>query len=94
MTTIQPPPLTPDDVTRRGQEIYLTELKDPLEGSHPGSYVVIEVISKKHFVDPDLVVAVQKAKKEFPDSLFFIVQIGKLQATTVKQQKDPYAWLF
>lgn len=85
--------VNPDEVTRLGQEIYFNELKDTLEKSHLGEYVVIEVKTKKHFIDSDLVVAAQKAKKEFPDSIFFIVQIGKLQVVSIKQKQE-YAWLF
>lgn len=94
MNTIQQSTLSPDEITRRGQEIYLSELKDTLEKAHFGEYVVIEVTTKKNYIDQDLVIAVQKAKKEFPDSLFFIVQVGKLQAASVKQKRDSYAWLF
>ena len=86
--------LNPDEVTRTGQEIYLKELKDALEQSHLGEYVVIEVKTKKYFVNSDLVTAIQKAKKEFPDSLFFIVQIGKLRPPSIQQKKESYAWLF
>ena len=88
------PSLTPEDITRIGQEIYLNELKENLEQSHLGEYVVIEVKTKKYFINPDLVTAIQKAKKEFPDSLFFIVQIGKLQVPSIQQKKESYAWLF
>lgn len=87
------PNINPDEVTRLGQKIYFDELKDTLEKSHLGEYVVIEVKTKKYFTDPDLVVAAQKARKEFPDTIFFIVQIGKLQATSIKQ-KQSYAWIF
>ena len=88
------PSLTPEEITRIGQETYLNELKENLEQSHLGEYVVIEVKTKKYFINPDLVTAIQKAKKEFPDSLFFIVQIGKLQTPSIQQKKESYAWLF
>lgn len=94
MNTMLFQPLSPDEITKRGEEIYINELKDKLEKNRLGNYVVIEVKTKKHFVNKDLVAALEAAKKKFPQDLFFIVQIGKLRTTLLKNQYQQYDWLF
>lgn len=71
--------MSPGEITQRGEEIYINELKEKLEAGNNGEYVVIEVGSKEYFVNRDLVVALKEARERFPDKLFFIVQIGALQ---------------
>ena len=70
---------SPDYVTQRGEEIYLNELRSELEANHFGEYAVIEVNTKKHFIDQDLTVALKDAEVAFPNTLFYIVKIGTLQ---------------
>lgn len=82
---------SPQYVTQLGKQIYLDELRQDLEKQHFGEYVVIEVESKKHFVNKDLTAALQEAEKEFPNKLFYIVRIGTLQ----KMQKlVAHDWVF
>lgn len=83
-----------EDITRLGEEFYLNQLKSKLENSNNGDYVVIDVQSKKYFIDRDLMIALNQARKKFPDRLFFIVQIGTLQASTMNYKKDNYGLLF
>lgn len=84
----------PEEITKKGEEIYFNELKDKLEKNHNGDYMVLEVESKEHFVDKDLVHALETARAKFPDKLFFIVQIGSLQKSTMNYKKENYGWLF
>jgi hypothetical protein len=41
---------------------------------YSGQYAVIDVEQKKYRVDPDRLVAIEKAQKDFGDKLFYIVQ--------------------
>jgi hypothetical protein len=68
-----------DYITKVGAEYYFHELKDELEEKEKGNYLVMEVESKEYFLDEDLLKAIEKAEKKFPDKLFFIVQVGTLQ---------------
>lgn len=86
--------MSPDEITKLGEEIYINDLKDKLEKTRLGHYAVIEVKTKKHFVNQDLVAALETARKKFPKELFFIVQIGKLRETLFKDQSLRYDWLF
>lgn len=86
--------ITPDELTRRGEETYFNDLKDKLEKSNNGEFVVIEVESKDYFVDKDLMVALEKAKAKYKDKLFFIVQIGSLQRQALNYKQEQHGWLF
>lgn len=89
------PSPSPSEITQKGGQIYLQELKGQLEKSHVGEYVVIEVESKQHFVNKDLALALNQARKKFPDRLFFIVQIGTLSQPAISLKKtDAHEWLF
>ena len=89
-----PQSITPEELNRRGESIYFNQLKDKLEKRNNGDYVVIEVESGDHFVNKDLMIALNKAKAKHKDKLFFIVQIGSLQKPNLSFKKEKYAWLF
>ncbi len=76
-----------DYISNTGIEYYLQELKDKLEKTAKGKYLVLEVESKKYFIDDDLLNAIECAEQKFPDKLFFIVQIGTLQEPFVFQKE-------
>ena len=60
-----------------------------------GEYVVIDVDTKHYFVDSDSLVALEKAKKKYPDKIFFSVIVGSLNSTTINFRKNQsYAWTF
>lgn len=88
------PSPSPSDVTQEGNEIYLNELKDKLERKHLGEYVVIEVESKKHFINPDLTKALEEATQAFPNKIFHIIKIGDLQRVSQMKSSNKYGWLF
>lgn len=70
---------SPEEVSRLGEDFYFRELKDTLEKTSKGEYVVIEVESKRYFVNKDLLKALEDAKREFSERIFHIIQIGTLQ---------------
>ena len=80
-------------VTKIGEKYYLENLKDKLEKTNIGDFLVLEVDSKKYFINKDLMIALSQAQKKFPNSLFFIVQIGTLQNPTMNYKKENYGWL-
>ncbi len=83
-----------NELTEKGKQIYLDELKDKLEKTHMGELMVLDVESKRYFLDKDPVVAVEKARKEFPGKLFFMVRIGTFREPPANLKKsDHYAWL-
>jgi hypothetical protein len=73
-------------ITQLGTEYYLSELREKLEHEHMNEYVVIEPLSKRYYVDEDLLLAIQEAEQEFPDSFFTIIKIGSLKQPTAAYQ--------
>ena len=84
--------LSVEEVTDLGRKYYFEVLQERLEITNSGNYLVLEPLSKKTFIDPDLTKAIQQARLEYPDTLFYIVQIGQLHKPTVN--KVSYAWSF
>lgn len=83
-----------EEVTKVGEKYYFDNLKDKLEKTNNGDFLVIEVESRKYFINKDLMLALNQAKTKFPDKLFFIVQIGTLQKQPMNYKKENYGWLF
>jgi len=82
-----------NEIARIGREFYINELKDKLEKTKMGHYVVTEVESKEYFVDRDLKKAIDRARKKFPNKLFHIVRVGDLHSLA-KNDEQKNAWLF
>ena len=86
--------LSLEEITKAGEKLYFDKLKEKLEKENMGQYVVIDVEQKKYHVDSDRLVAVQKARRDFGDKLFYIVQIGSIQNPSVNFTTEKYAWNF
>ena len=86
--------LSLEEITTAGEKLYFEEYKDILEKEYMGQYAVFDVKNKKYTVDPDRLAAVLKAKKEFGDKLFYIIQIGSIQRQDTNYSAKKYAWNF
>jgi len=84
---------TLEEISTNGAKIY-ADLRESLEKEHMGEYVVIDVDNGKYVTDPDRLAAVEKAKKDFGDKLFYIVQIGSTQTSNTNFSSNTYAWNF
>lgn len=69
-------PLTPQQVSEKGQQIYNEKLKSELEPDNRGKFLVIEVESGEFFLGDTIIEALQKAKDKYPTKLFHTVRIG------------------
>ena len=93
-TNISTTAYSPEEIAQIGGKFYFDELKDVLENEKRGQYAVIDVVNKKYVVDPDKLVALDRAEKEFGKQLFYIIQVGNLQKPTTNFKKRLYAWQF
>ncbi len=89
---MNPPNISLEEITRRGEKLYVEVWKNILEKEHTGEYAVIDVDQQKYQVDADRLAAIEKAKKEFGDKLFYIVQIGNTQHPSMNYVAKKYAW--
>ena len=83
-----------EEIVRAGEKFYFDELKEKLESENMGQYAVIDVEQKQYRVDPNELVAIQKAQQDFGNKLFFIVQIGNLKYPSTNFMTKKYAWDF
>ncbi len=86
--------LSLEEITKLGEKLYLEDFKEIFEKQYMGQYAVIDVEQKKYQIDPDRLVAIEKAKKEFGDKLFYIIQIGDTQQPSINYSAKRYAWNF
>ncbi len=84
--------LSLEEITKMGQKFYVEKLKMKLEQKHMGEYVVIDVDKKKYKIDADRLAAVEKARKEYGEKLFYIVQIGSDAIPSINYTEKEYAW--
>ncbi len=88
------PYLSLEEITELGEKLYLEELKDIFEKEFMGQYAVIDVEKKQYQIDPDRLVAIDKAIKYFGDKIFYIIQIGNTQRPSMNYSAKKYAWIF
>lgn len=87
-------PISLEELTKLGEKFYTEELKAKLERENLGQYVVIDVEEKKYKVNADRLTAVEEARKDFGDKLFYIIQIGSIQNPSINFTAKRYAWNF
>ena len=87
--------LSPNQISERGQKIYQEKLKPILEPSQNGKFAAIEVEVGEYFLGDTVLEVLEKAKKSFPQSIFYTVRVGYdgvyKMATTLK--KDFFLWM-
>lgn len=83
-----------EELARLGREFYFKELQDVLEKDFMGQFAVLDVEQKKYTVDPNQLEAIKKARKEFGEKLFYIVQIGDFRRPAGNFSPERYAWHF
>ena len=72
----KPKPVGTKRIGEVGQRIYDDRLRKKLEPRHTGKIVTIEVDSGDYFVGDTLHEANQKARKKYPDTVFYAVKVG------------------
>ncbi|MBM3239143.1 hypothetical protein FJZ31_22850 [Candidatus Poribacteria bacterium] len=65
-----------NQIAAKGQELYDRKLRNKLEPEYRGQIVAIEIDSEDYFLGASFVEAVKKAKKKYPDKLFYFVKVG------------------
>lgn len=88
------PTLSLEEITRLGEKYYLDVLREKLEPTNFGQYVVIDVDLKDHVIDVDRLAAIEKAKTKFGQKIFYVAQIGMLKQPTVNFLAKKHAWNF
>lgn len=83
-----------EEMNQLGEKLYSEKLREVLERDYMGQYAVVDVEIGDYVVDPDRLIALDKATKKFGDKLFYIVQIGTFQHPGLNYSAKKYAWDF
>ncbi len=62
-------------IGQEGEKIY-AEIKSKYEPQYDGKFLAIEVDSKDVYMADTTIEAVEMAKKDHPDKVFYVVKIG------------------
>ncbi len=66
----------PEIFARKAEAIYARRYRDEFESKYHGKIVAIEVQSGDAFVGKTELDAIDKARKKYPDRLFFFLRVG------------------
>ena len=65
-----------DEVVKRGQALYDTQIRPKVEAGNEGKFLVINVETGEYEMDADDVAAAQRARTRFPDAPLFSMRVG------------------
>lgn len=68
---------TTEETVRLGREIYEREVRERVESSHEGEYVVVDVRTGAWEVDEDDVAASDRALSKNPDAVLYFARVGR-----------------
>ncbi len=74
------------EIVDAGEKVY-EKIKSQYEPQHNGKFLAIEPESKKVYFGEESADAVAKAKKDFPDKVFYLVKIGYGYTETLAKYK-------
>jgi len=83
------PQVNLEEMTKKGEEIYQRKFKEKYEPSSNGKFLVIEVESEEGFLGDTSAEALEKARKEYPQKIFYIKKIGFPAAEVISSYLPP-----
>lgn len=66
-----------EETVRLGREIYEREVRELVEPSHDGDFVVVDIIAGTWEVDEDDVAASERALAKNPDAVLYFAKVGR-----------------
>jgi len=72
---IQEKAFSPEEFSKKSEEYY-NQIKYELESKFKGKYVALDFRSKNYWIGGTATEALTEAKKQFPEKLFYLLQIG------------------
>jgi hypothetical protein len=70
----------PDDVARRGWDLYRRRIRHEVEPEHEGRFLVVDVNTGRYVVADDEVEALDQAREQMPTGTFYLVRVGRRTA--------------
>ena len=69
------PRLSSDEIAGQGQTIYDRDIRDSLDVSDEGKFLVLDVDSGDYELDSDEIAAVKRARKKHRGAVFYILRV-------------------
>lgn len=73
---VQQPRYSKEEFARRGNEIYEAQVRPQVKADHYGKIVAIDIETKAFELGENIVTAVERLYKRFPDAQPWVVKIG------------------
>ncbi|HBA51411.1 MAG: hypothetical protein UV63_C0054G0009 [Microgenomates group bacterium GW2011_GWC1_43_11] len=73
--TPQQPQINVEEFSKKSLEFY-DQIKAQLEAESPNKYVAIDYETSRHWIGETASEALTKAKTDFPQKIFYLIQIG------------------
>lgn len=67
---------TPEEIARRGEEIYERDIRPGIEREHTGEFLVVDVTTGDYELSADEAEAFQRAEENNPEGLFYLMRVG------------------
>jgi hypothetical protein len=81
--------MTLKEITNRGWEIYIKEIRPRVIDQHHGKFLVINVESGDYEVDENETQAGERLKARHPEGHLYLVRIGYRTAYSIGAQSEP-----
>jgi len=88
---------TPKAIAELGEKIYRDRYKEPYERDHPGKFVAIDVTTQKAYIDQTPEAVLEAARKDSPEGLFHLIQVGfpgAFRVSYTTHANEDMEWVF
>jgi len=80
---INPSSFNLEEFSKKSEAFY-SKIRNELETKYKGKYAAIDFESERYWIGDTASDALSRAKKDFPEKLFYLVQIGSSATFTVQ----------
>lgn len=67
---------TPQEVARRGREIYEQRIRSEIEPEHEGRFLAVDVESGEYALADDELEAFDRAREKKPEGVLYLLRVG------------------
>ena len=67
---------SPEEVARRGQEIYEKEIRTDVESENQGKFLVLDIQTSEYEIDQDDLTATKRMLARCPDAVLYGLRVG------------------
>lgn len=85
------PTVYPTEIAHQGEKVY-QKVSKQIEKKHMGDFMAIEVESGKYFLGQNQMEALERAKKQFPTKIFYLMKVGFPAAITFSGYQRPLSY--